>query len=450
MSLKILNLKIENVKKLVAVDITPSKNLITIFGKCEQGKTTILDAIWMALGGKTEEQPIRKGQKKASIRLDLGELIVTRIFTESGSRLTVTTKGGNKFSSPQAVLDKLLGELTFDPLAFARGTNTADKHRRAEMLLRVVDINVDTQKLEKISGVAVEKISNPIDMLNIAYKSVFDERTLTNRDLDKAKKTIEDYADVDPVDPVSVVELVTEKERLEKINRDNAKNVAEYQDQVAHSAILEKDKATISNKIEDLEEQLKIAKDNLSKKINEIISHEESLKAKKFAIGSQKDEDLTEINTRIANADETNKKAQRYAEKQKIQNGIDISQADSDALTTKLDAIKKYKKEIMENTKFPIPNLDFANNGVIFEGLPFEQASSAQRYRISVAIGMALNPDLRVMLFDGGESLDDDQMKIVENLAAENDYQIWMTKVDGDCSVGIYTEDGEIKNELCG
>lgn len=447
MSLKIVNLKIENVKKLVAVDITPSKNIITISGKCEQGKTTVLDAIWMALGGKKEEQPIRKGQKRASIRLDLGELIVTRIFTEGGSRLTVTTKDGNKFSSPQAVLDKLLGELTFDPLAFARGTNAADKHRRAETLSKVVDIKVDNKKLEKISGVAVPNMPNPLDMLNMAYKSVFDDRVLINRDLDKAKKSIEDYADAEQVEPVSLVELVVKKERLEKINR---QNVLEREAVDGQRVTVEQTSASVDSvlkEITDLERQLTLKKMLLEKMRSKLNDSENKLLVMQSVTDALVDEDLTSINEKIANADETNRKAQRYIEKQRIQNGIDISQSDSYMLTSQLEAIKKYKKEIMENTKFPIPGLDFANNGVMFDGLPFEQASSAQRYRISVAIGMALNPDLRIMLVDGGESLDKDQMKIIEGLAAENDYQIWMTKVDGDCSVGIFTEDGEITNE---
>ena len=61
------------------------------------------------------------------IRLDLGELIVTRTFAagkegeeKATTSLTVESTDGAVFRSPQKVLDDLLGALSFDPLAFAR------------------------------------------------------------------------------------------------------------------------------------------------------------------------------------------------------------------------------------------------------------------------------------------------------------------------------------------
>jgi hypothetical protein len=37
-------------------------------------------------------------------------------------------------------------------------------------------------------------------------------------------------------------------------------------------------------------------------------------------------------------------------------------------------------------------------------------------------------------------------MKVIEQMAAENDFQIWMTLTDESGQVGVYIEDGEIKN----
>ena len=78
--MKIVKLNAENVKKLVAVEITPSGEIVTISGKNGAGKTSVLDSIWWALAGTSniQAQPIRKGQNKARIRLDMGELIVER------------------------------------------------------------------------------------------------------------------------------------------------------------------------------------------------------------------------------------------------------------------------------------------------------------------------------------------------------------------------------------
>ena len=120
--MKIIRLTAENVKKLKVVDITPVGNMVQVTGKNGSGKTTVLDSIWWALGGKEGIQsvPIHTGEKKARIRLDLGEFVVERKFTPSGTTITVSNSDGAVYPSPQAMLDSLLGGRSFDPLAFSR------------------------------------------------------------------------------------------------------------------------------------------------------------------------------------------------------------------------------------------------------------------------------------------------------------------------------------------
>src|SRR3990172_7943210 len=112
--MKIIKLQAENIKKLVAVEITPSGNVVTISGKNGAGKTSVLDSIWWALGGSEniQGQPIRKGETSGVIRLNLGEIAVERRFTEKGSTLYVENTEGMRFKSPQDVLDKLVGSLS--------------------------------------------------------------------------------------------------------------------------------------------------------------------------------------------------------------------------------------------------------------------------------------------------------------------------------------------------
>ena len=127
--LKIIRLIAENVKKLRAIQITPEGHIVQISGPNAAGKTSVLDCIWYALGGGSSlpEEPIRRGAAKAEIHIDLGEMIVTRTFTHKGSYLKVLSKDGLEWKSPQKVLDKLLGKLSFDPLAFAKLQEDAAK-----------------------------------------------------------------------------------------------------------------------------------------------------------------------------------------------------------------------------------------------------------------------------------------------------------------------------------
>ena len=49
--MKIIQLTASNVKRLKAVEITPDGTLQIVGGRNAQGKSSVLDAIWLALGG---------------------------------------------------------------------------------------------------------------------------------------------------------------------------------------------------------------------------------------------------------------------------------------------------------------------------------------------------------------------------------------------------------------
>jgi hypothetical protein len=441
--MKIVKLQAENIKKLKAVEIAPAGNVVKITGACEQGKTTVLDAIMYALGGgdKLPGQPIRQGADKAQITLDLGDMIVVRTFTAGNSYVKIENKDGFKAPSPQALLDKLIGKLTFDPRVFAR----ADAKTQVDMLLRVVDLKLDPAKLAELSGVSCNMTDNPLQALNDAYKAVFDSRTAVNRDLDTAKKALASMPAVEKTEPVSLTELVAERDELEKTIRENAEKRQAVETQGAAALAASQAVDVILNEIAELEKRLAERKQALETGRKHLEEEDTKHRRMKEAIEALKDPDLTDINTRIQNADETNKKARQYEERQAKSAEVAGHQKTADDLTKKLDAIKAYKEQIVAETKFPVDGLNFAGGGVTYKGLPFEQASSAEKIRVSLAIGMALNPKLKVVLIDGGEALDSKQMAIIEQMAAENDFQVWITSVDESGKVGIYIEDGEVK-----
>jgi len=442
--MKVVKLQVENIKKIKAVEIAPDGNLVVISGENEQGKTTVLDSIWWAIGGtkQIQSEPLRTGTKKGKITLDLGDMIATRKFTEKGSTLEVTNKEGLKFPSPQSVLDKLISRFSFDIQEFA---NTKDSKAQVDTLLSIVNIPIDQSKLEEISGIAVDGKLNPLDMLNKAYKAVFDERTAVNRDLDKAKKRLEGMEEEEPAEPVSITELVAEKDVLEETNRAN-----EMKRQSVKTYVQAIEDA--KNKVQQTEIRIKEIEEELKTLRLKAIEQTENLKkatAAHDAFNKElieiKDHDLTDITTRIASADETNRKAQAYTAYQEAVKSRDDSQTEADSYTAKLEAIKEYKKELMKEVKFPIDGLDFANGAVTYLGLPFNQASGAQRLQVSTAIGMALNTELRVLRFNDGNQLDSKHLAIIKKMAKDKDYQIWMEVVDESGKVGIVIEDGAVK-----
>jgi len=92
----------------------------------------------------------------------------------------------------------------------------------------------------------------------------------------------------------------------------------------------------------------------------------------------------------------------------------------------------------------PIKGLSVDKDGVTYKGFPFSQLSDSEQLKVSMAIAMAVNPKLKVIRVRDGSLLDEENMKIIREMANNNDFQIWIERVEQG-EVGFIIEDGELK-----
>jgi predicted ATP-dependent endonuclease of OLD family len=120
---KITAASISNFKRIQNVEIVPraDRAVVLIGGKNAQGKSSVLDALTAAFGGKRAlpPDPVRHGANAAEVVLELddGMTIRRRIEVDGSSTLEVRDEMG-AVRSPQSMLDKLVGARFLDPLAF--------------------------------------------------------------------------------------------------------------------------------------------------------------------------------------------------------------------------------------------------------------------------------------------------------------------------------------------
>jgi energy-coupling factor transporter ATP-binding protein EcfA2 len=433
--MRIVKLVAENIKRLTAVEITPTGDLILIGGRNGAGKSSVLDAIMYALGGASvvPSEPIRLGETEARITVDLGDMLVTRKFTrtdsdEIKSSVKVANKDGSIFPSPQAMLDKLLGRLTFDPLQFAH-----DDPKKQDATLRAL-VGLDTTLLDGKRKSAVEKRAD-----------------LNRRVASAAGRLVQlPRHDGMPEGEIPLGEVSTEMRRAEELRRlasEAGQAVSKAKDALAGS---EQRIAGSVSRIRLLKEQLEEATKELdilnAKKLtqtDELLARQQAELAAVQAVPNVDDIQLRLSEIEIINAKVRENRA--FLEAKKSHAGI---AAEVQVINTEIAALDAQKESLLTSAKFPVDGLGISDDGVTFNGVPFVQASTAEQLRVSVAIGLALHPKLKVLLIRNGNALDEDSLRAVAEQAATADAQIWMEYVTKSAEgVSVLIEDGAVAYE---
>ena len=405
---KIVKLQVENIMRVKTAEILPKDSTVVIGGKNMAGKTTILESIAMALGGKRAipVEPIHRGEDSANIILELEDIIITLNFTANDkSYLKVTAKDGAAYSSPQAMLDKLYSSLTFDPLAFSR----MGAMEQAVVLMRLAGL--DFTELDSLR------------------EQAYDERRDLSRDVKAMEariKSAERYEDV-PDEQVIVSGIMQELEAAETENES-------IREQKHAMELCERLVAEKKAEIESLEQKLETAREILS-------GAEEELKS--FS-GIKEPIDLSPFKERLATAAETNEKIKANEAYKSLAREYQSLTSKVKDCTKTMESIDSKKATMLAGANFPIGGLSINENGVTYSDIVFSQCSQAERLRVSVAMGLAMNPELRVLLIRDGSLLDKDNLEMISEMAKDADAQIWIERVGEGEECSIIMVDGEV------
>lgn len=433
--MNIISLRASNVKKLVAVAIDPTGALVRITGANGAGKSSVLDAIWYALGGQSAmpSNPVREGEEKAEITLTLGvagvmKYRVTRKLTKGKtSQVIVENADGARFPSPQAFLDRLVGALTFDPEAFSRMSPKA----RLQQLRDMVKLDVD------------------VDALDDANKADFERRTEINRQVKSLRERVETYAagiesDMD-VEPIHVEAL------LQQMEEASATNTAIERERIARvGARLSADNTRA--RVERLFEQsaeLRRQADAIDEEAKTIQrAAEAGLRALNALPALADPVDVTDLSRRVQDATRENTKRdlqrQQRERHELAKREWEAAFRISEDLTSTMEKRTEEKRAAIARAKMPVDGLALGETEVLYNGQPFDQASNAERIRVSFEMAMALSPELKIVRIQNGSLLDSKSRAMVAELAESRGFQVWSEEVDETGDVGIYLEDGEI------
>jgi DNA repair exonuclease SbcCD ATPase subunit len=420
--MKILELKAENIKNLKVIELTPDGNTNILTGKNGAGKSAILDALFMALTGTKLEKPIREGKERAEVDIDLGDYKIRKVFTANGDRLEVLSPDGAKYPSPQALLDKLMGDLTFDPLAF----KNKDKKTQRNLLAELVGLDLTD--------------------LNAERDSLAAERTLKNREYKSSESVLASMETPEPNLPDKELSMQAGIDEVKVLN-DKRKQYDAYLAEQARCEVnvgnFQRDKSNIENKIISLQSEIEELKKRIPV-IDKQIKKIEQEKSQLIEPEHISDLDVIGANGKLKSIEHENIKIRHAISYNVAKQKSEVLKIELSDIDAQINKIELAKKERIINCKFPIEDLAIDDDMVLYQGQPFSQLSTGQQIRLSTAIAMALNPQLKIILIREGSLLDKEGLKALIDFAKEKDFQLWLEKVGDEKGVGIYIEDGQI------
>lgn len=495
--MRITSLSIKNFKRALDIRIDADRGIIVLGGKNGAGKSTVLDAITAALMGAKAipADPIRHGAESGEVTVELEGFTVRRTFTrnaagEIGGTLTIRTADGMKPASPQKWLDSKIGDLSCDPLAFMSAT----PEKQAERLRKITGIDVSTLDAKrkaaydaraelgrdgKREAAALELMPVYPDAPEAPVEPVYVQAALIEPVLVEAEQ----------VSAAALLPEIAAAEATERAAEVASRAVAEAQrrSNAAGQAIVAAEGKIARIKAELLEAESLLAEEvrrahlaaesvvaeiaaaetaraavipsaPLKARIATIEAENKAARDRATEANAAERRRVAEVNAeaqraaRVANqiaragADEANNKFIAMNRRKTKEDEVAALRADYAKKTAEIDAIDAEKAALLAGAKFPVDGLGFgADGGVTFQGVSLAQASGAERIRVSMAIALAANPEIRVVLIRDASLLDEDSMAAVVDMAEAANAQVWLERVGtADPGAVVITDGGTV------
>lgn len=379
--------------RLAQLDLDKKGNLILIAGRNKQGKSTLIDGLLTAISGKPSRirEPIQQGENncllEVTARWDGKDLQIMREFARDALGQTTSKvhvlEDGKPLPNPGAILKGLIGATDVDPLKFLE-MQPSDQRKH---LLNLCGLDLDGWKKRKDSALA--------------------DRKTAEKEAETAERAAQgvEVPDDTPDEEVDVAEL--SQRQADMIERANAKATA-----------LKAAEKALSD-VRECEEQLRQANERL--KIADALADTVS----KAAEG----DDLADVQAQLASATTVNANVQNKRRRETLRQSFEEKKAAFIEADNQVKSLDQEQLDMLSNAKFPADGLGFDDDGVTLHGVPLDQASGAERMLAACSIALAHESDLRVLVVENGESLDNDSLKDLAKIADDLNAQVFVHRV---------------------
>ena len=402
---KIASLELENIKRIKAVQITPTSSGLTIVGgKNNQGKTSVLDAIMWILGG--DRYRPSEPQREGSVTPPYGKITLSNglVVERKGknSDLKVIDPSGNR--AGQQLLNEFISQFALDLPKFMHGNNK----EKANTLLQVIGVGDKLYELDQ------------------KEKELYNQRRTIGQIGDQKKK----YAAELPVFPeapnelISASELIRQQQEILARNGENQKKRNQLSELEAHNDQLQK-------QIDQLVmEQTKVKKD---------------LEIARMDAADLHDESTAELEKNISDIEEINRKVRVNLDKEKAETEAQEYTQKYDEYSELLEAVRSERTDLLKGSNLPLEGLSVEDGELTYKGFKWDNLSGADQMKVGVAIVRKLNPKCGFVLLDKLEQMDMDTLNEFGAWLQQENLQVIATRVSTGDECSIIIEDGYSK-----
>ncbi|MHB9105787.1 MAG: AAA family ATPase [Armatimonadota bacterium] len=434
--LRIHSVTMKNLMRVrsVAVTFGKDKNLILIGGRNAQGKSSFVDGVeWAFTTGKISDRLIhdgaKRGEEEIALMDDDGQIVyyVQKIARPSGTDVTVLDKDRKAIPGPREWLDDMTDKgYGFDPAAFAKQCDTAPGRRQQfETLKRLLGLDFTAHDAERLK--------------------VYNERTGVNNQVKslQAQLAATTFYQEAPAEEISLQDL---SQQLH----------AASQQQVDLNALRQKflarQEAALAKRA-----RIKEVYDEAQRLLQQVAILEKEADAEDLALleikaaGQKLAAEVVDpkpLQAQLATLETTNHQVRENLKHTLLKEQLAEEEAKAQEMTATLERMDKEKMEQLAAAPMPIPglSLDEEQQIVLYNGRPLSVASSAEKLRVSVAMGIAMLKRLKVILVREGSNLDNENLRVVGEMAHAAGVQVFTERVGFDGATFVL-EDGEVADE---
>ena len=422
---KISSLELENVKRIRAVELTPTSDGLTVIGgRNAQGKTSVLDAIAWALGGKKMQpnSPNRDGSANpAHLLVKLNNGIVVERKGKGGS-LYVTDQTGRK--AGQTLLNEFIGQLALNLPKFLECT---DKER-ADYLLDIIGVGDELVRIDT----------------NI--QRAYDERRSIGQMQTRKAKAAEELPHYDdaPAVPVSVAELVQQQQEILARNGENQRKRNRIGEIEREMVAANSNVNLLNARLEELKRQAEKLEKDMTQEMERRDKLLDDLTDARKTAEELQDESTEEIEESIAKIEQTNAKVAANRMWTEAKKEADQLKAEYDGMTETIEKLRADRTRLLDDANMPLHGLSVENGLLVYNGHVWSDMSSAEQLQVATAIVRATNPSCGFVLVDKLEQMDSETLREFGAWCESEELQVIGTRVATDDTCTVIIEDGRV------